>query len=1805
MEFVGRPVKKEFHGFGIFSGLVKSYDPESGFFEILYEDGDSEELEWSELAFLLEGEVADPGLVELTQKPRVGRKPKKRRRVEIKPENPENSGNTSGHLDNLNGGFSETLGKSGEGVGKFGVNGGFDLNDGFNFNNGCSLSVDCEENVTRSNYIDLNLNVNGDFDESSKAIELGCAVVETRKKGCSFDLNLGLDDEMKDADVECGGQLKEIHVDGGGGGGANGTLEGGVSAKGVNDSREFVLADSGLWQVGVPREDGISMALWMENASNCVNHSAFSEVQLEGLSGDSIAVISGCRKRRKLLNNLTSGTETVLRRSTRRGSAQKGNVSSIMVPFAVSDGSPSAAVSLVSEGKPIISGHAGIEDCIGLPPKLQLPPSSQNLNLDGIPIFDFFSVYAFLRSFSTLLYLSPFELEDFVEALRCNFSNPLFDSVHVSLLQTLRKHLEFLSDEGSQSASSCLRCLNWGLLDSVTWPVFMAEYLLIHGSGLKPGFDFSCLKLFDNDYCKRPVAVKVEILRCLCDDVIEVEALRSELSRRSLAAEPDMEFNRNVNIEICKKRRAMMDVSGGSCLAEEVVDEINDWNSDECCLCKMDGNLICCDGCPAAYHSRCVGVASDLLPDGDWYCPECAIDKDKPWMKQRKSLRGAELLGVDPHGRLYFSSYGYLLVSDSCDTESSFNHYSRNELNDVIEVLKFSEIHYGEIITAICKHWGSSVNLNGATSSLDSENHAIFSDMVRKAQTTAICMTPLPWTPETCAVKEESTDERKPGEKSVAEVSLSCGVSKSITLLNSTIVNSSMEIENPIASSEQSAEIIQSSTGIQNFQNHGIDVEQEKKIESAVDGHTSSPIHTRKEDVSQVQCGIDYTNYYSFAQTASSVAEELMHKSSDKSKEHSTTSAEEIISAQIKAISKNFTKFCWPNAQSLTMDAEKENCGWCFSCKDSTGDKNCLFKTNFMVPVQEGSKSEGVGLQSKKNRKGHLVDVINYILSIEVRLRGLLMGPWMNPHHAKLWCKNALKASDVASVKHLLLTLESNLRRLALSADWLKQMDSFITMGSASHIVISSRASSKLGVGKKRTRCSGFVSKPSSNAATGLSLFWWRGGRLSRKLFNWKVLPRSLASKAARQAGCTKIPGILYPESSEFAKRNKYVVWRSAVETSTSVEQLALLVRELDLNIRWDDIENTHPLFKLDKEARKSIRPFRKVIIRRKCIEGTISKYLLDFGKRKIIPDVVVKHGSILEESSSERKKYWLDESHVPLHLLKAFEEKRIARKSSNINSGKLNEGGREMKKPSKDKGFSYLFLKAERSENYQCGHCKKDVLTREAVSCQYCKGYFHKRHVRKSAGSISAECTYTCHKCQDGKPMKINAKIGNVQSQKGKKGSTDLYKKKGKAYKNCRLLGSKSGKKIFTKEQPVRSCKGRKPSTGKRPVRSLVKREVSTVVPLRRSARKIKFRTPKKPKKETSWKKKKRRTLVCYSYWLNGLLLSRMPNDDRVMQFRRERLFVPSEHLNVVIDKPTCHLCAEAGHTPMLNYINCEICGDWFHGDAFGLDVETIGNLIGFRCHECCKRTPPACPHLQGMSRDEAQLDEVKSDVGIDCLVPQSEAYVRQESQSDEDSPGLFVVDESIHKEEQVGAVPGSNQGPILKPKLEGENGHLLAFEMQKTDATESSDDKDFEAGVPMKTEENLTLEENTIELGKENVTVEPPSCEADVDMTDTEIASSRHEEATNGLLKSIILDEAVGDSLFQAKLLSCKADVDVTDTEMGSSRHEEATNGLLKTSVILKEPVDGTLVDSSKLHQTILASGELLDMGEKKCLD
>lgn len=99
----------------------------------------------------------------------------------------------------------------------------------------------------------------------------------------------------------------------------------------------------------------------------------------------------------------------------------------------------------------------------------------------------------------------------------------------------------------------------------------------------------------------------------------------------------------------------------------------------------------------------------------------------------------------------------------------------------------------------------------------------------------------------------------------------------------------------------------------------------------------------------------------------------------------------------------------------------------------------------------------------------------------------------------------------------VMMQLAENLHHRALSADWLKHVDSVVTMGSASHVVTSLRTYSKNMNSRKRPKFSDIDSNPSSNAGSGLGMFWWRGGRVSRQVFGWKVLPRSLSSKAARQ----------------------------------------------------------------------------------------------------------------------------------------------------------------------------------------------------------------------------------------------------------------------------------------------------------------------------------------------------------------------------------------------------------------------------------------------------------------------------------------------------------------------------------------------------------------------------------------------------------------------------------------------------------------------------------------------------------------
>lgn len=208
--------------------------------------------------------------------------------------------------------------------------------------------------------------------------------------------------------------------------------------------------------------------------------------------------------------------------------------------------------------------------------------------------------------------------------------------------------------------NSCFlyRSLNWDLLDLVTWPVYLAGYLLIHGSKIKSSVKMPHSNVLTGEYYTLEATTKLEMLHFLCDSVVEAEGMRSELDIRMNEREVTSDVHNNID----RSRNNLTITSADGPLAPEVTEETADGNSDDCCLCGMDGSLICCDGCPAAFHSRCVGVVKDLLPEGDWYCPECLLEKHDGLTKLSKSSQGAEVLCTDPHGRVYFSCCGYLLV---------------------------------------------------------------------------------------------------------------------------------------------------------------------------------------------------------------------------------------------------------------------------------------------------------------------------------------------------------------------------------------------------------------------------------------------------------------------------------------------------------------------------------------------------------------------------------------------------------------------------------------------------------------------------------------------------------------------------------------------------------------------------------------------------------------------------------------------------------------------------------------------------------------------------------------------------------------------------------------------------------------------------------------------------------------------------------------------------------------------------------------------------------------------------------------
>ncbi|XP_029885302.1 autoimmune regulator-like [Aquila chrysaetos chrysaetos] len=53
-------------------------------------------------------------------------------------------------------------------------------------------------------------------------------------------------------------------------------------------------------------------------------------------------------------------------------------------------------------------------------------------------------------------------------------------------------------------------------------------------------------------------------------------------------------------------------------------------NEDECAVCGDGGELICCDGCPRAFHLACLVPPLPRVPSGTWRCGSCVASMAEP-----------------------------------------------------------------------------------------------------------------------------------------------------------------------------------------------------------------------------------------------------------------------------------------------------------------------------------------------------------------------------------------------------------------------------------------------------------------------------------------------------------------------------------------------------------------------------------------------------------------------------------------------------------------------------------------------------------------------------------------------------------------------------------------------------------------------------------------------------------------------------------------------------------------------------------------------------------------------------------------------------------------------------------------------------------------------------------------------------------------------------------------------------------------------------------------------------------------------
>ncbi|XP_020578948.1 DDT domain-containing protein PTM-like isoform X2 [Phalaenopsis equestris] len=1289
---------------------------------------------------------------------------------------------------------------------------------------------------------------------------------------------------------------------------------------------------------------------------------------------------------------------------------------------------------------------------------LELPPSSGDIAVLEGSVSHLFSTYNFLRSFSLQLFLSPFGFDDYVGSLNCTVQNSLMDSIHLSLMRALGRHLQMVSSEGPNLASKCLRLYDWTLLDMLTWPSFVVEYLYVMGYVTEfDSKEFIDSVLHGEYYCLT-VATKLKVLQLLCDDVINSGELRTELGMR-VGVEEDNEEGLDEDVPTSLRFKTSKNSSwkDSVVLRESLVLEnqhVNtdvselgvdgsansqDKNSDECCLCGMDGTLICCDGCPSAYHSRCIGLNKAFLPEGLWFCPECSINKlGATSSRIGKGARGAEVFGADSYGRMFVGTCNYLLV-----------YYNQDDIPKVLSVISTTQanaLDYVDISIGIAEYFEVPMGF------LSAERVDYSGDTPANKDDTVCYSNTLPRTMKTLnnsgensvsnimaqklkhsVAKNDVTDD--PTSPSVVgQVDISGALitlmeshdvcaNKLLTTPDEILVFSNNEnptngivlrtdpkvlISKPIERREKPgfgsvvtdlsysnpAMPTEKSNIVSNFafsSGNGSDICKEdaySSIYSTKNGSAGMCYESRHKNSNDRASAVpvsfkplSYINQYIqgdiAASAAATLAVLLMNDSKVAGVNGSSNQRKFVaatIAVQMKAFSVAVMNFLWPCAG--------ERCGWCIACKGpTTNKKGCLLNLAASNAIKGPTRNGN--LRASKHHESHLPVIAAHLLIMEESLRGLMVGPFLD-ECSNQWRMQVREASSCSFLKSLILQLEENIRGIAFSGGWTKFMDDMIEMPKSSSGLCRIGGNKKRGSGIKRGRRQAELPIASSDDTCDY-LQWWRGGELSKAIFQTAKIPSSLAKKAARQAGRRRIPGISYHECSAYRRRSRQVAWRAAVESSKCTSQLALQVRYLDAHIRWKEFSRPEQIPIDIKGSENDIIVFRNTSISDKKIVEDKILYALNFGDQKHIPSRIAKTVVESEKAQGGNEKLWFSECHLPLYLIKEYEEKvgkcQVLLAVSSAHNMAIFY--RRALKPYWGDVFTYLTC---RSENpVKCSFCQKAVFLRYAVKCKACEDY--------------------CH---------LHCSVASV----AKKDDDPMFSKM------CKSCYSAIGP---THESSWRTCSMKSSLLGnyQQLAMPLTNGIIQTRAVTSLSVSKMEVNSDSRSSNHTPNSKSK--TKRKGGTWLtHGIVWKRKKHGpEGGKEFRMENILLKVKEGSYSSKSPICCLC-KMPYNSNLMYVCCGTCKNWCHADAVLLDESKVLDVVGFKCCKCRRKSSPKCPYSEiGYIKLEEQL---KHDSAAEIGVTKSGSPSTSISNSETDNFGVVEFDPSLHSIEKVEPLDETN---------------------------------------------------------------------------------------------------------------------------------------------------------------------------------